>query len=206
MKALERIRKRVDERTGGGSGWLVWTAAAVGGYLIVRQLRRAEALTAPIEVTKSVTIERPAKEVYGFWRDLENLPRVMDHLASVEERSDGQSTWTTKGPAGSQVRWDAQITLDRPNEAIGWRSLEGASIPNEGSVRFEARGEGRTEVRVHFMYHPPAGQVGATFARLFGPSPTQQVGNGLRRLKQELETGSVITSAYAHPSGRDATT
>jgi uncharacterized membrane protein len=204
MGSLERALKPRDGR--GGAGWLVWTAAAVGGYLLVRWVVRADALSEAIGVTKSVTIERPAEEVYRFWRNLENLPRVMDHLESVEERSDGQSTWTTKGPAGSQIRWDAQITLDRPNEAIGWRSLEGATIPNEGSVRFTGKDDGRrTEVRVHLLYHPPVGQAGAAFAKLFGPSPETQVGNGLRRLKQELETGSVLTSAYAHPSGRDAT-
>ncbi len=205
MGSLDRARKRGPSRRRTGS-LLAWTAAAVGGYLLVRRLARMEALSDAIEVIKSVTIERPAEEVYRFWRDLENLPRVMDHLASVEEHADGQSTWTTRGPAGSTIAWDAQITLDRPNQAIGWRSLEGATIPNEGSVRFTERDDGRrTEVRVALLYHPPVGQVGAAFAKLLGPSPAQQVGNGLRRLKQELEIGSVITSAYAHPSARDAT-
>jgi protease I len=42
----------------------------------------------------TVTVRRPPEEVYGFWRDLENLPSFMDHLQSVIAGADGRSHWS----------------------------------------------------------------------------------------------------------------
>lgn len=36
------------------------------------------------KVEESVTILRPREELYRFWRELSNLPRIMSHLQSVE--------------------------------------------------------------------------------------------------------------------------
>jgi uncharacterized membrane protein len=36
-----------------------------------------------IRVEQTVRIGRPAEELFRFWRNLENLPRFMDHLESV---------------------------------------------------------------------------------------------------------------------------
>jgi uncharacterized membrane protein len=208
---VEEAPLRHDEldrdRDGGGSRLLTLTLAAVGGYVLYK--RFAQGTTGPgkgaIHVSKSVTIERPVGEIYRFWRNLENLPRVMGHLESVRELPDGRSHWTAKGPAGSKVEWDAEVLVDRENEIISWRSVKDATVPNEGTVRFKSLDDGRrTEVKVSFTYHPPGGKVGAAIARLFGEEPSQQVGDDLRRLKQELETGSVMTSAYASPSARKA--
>jgi uncharacterized membrane protein len=144
---------------------------------------------------RSITINRPPEELYNFWRNLENLPRFMYHLESVQSIGDRLSHWVTKGPAGKRVEWDAEITEDRPNELLAWRSLEGAQVYNAGSVRFEPRPGGRgTILRVDMEYRPPAGVVGAAFAMLFSSAPEQQVYDDLRRLKQVIETGEVLRS------------
>jgi uncharacterized membrane protein len=198
-----RQRRRSSDHGFLASGWgrgLTIAAAGVGGYVLYKRLAGGSA--EPIEVRKSITIERPVGEVYRFWRDLENLPRVMDHLESVHELSDGRSRWTAKGPAKAPVTWEAQTTLDRENEIIAWRSVDDALVPNHGSVRFRSLGEDRTEIRVALSYQPPGGKVGAAFAKLFGEEPSQQVADGLGRLKQELETGDAMGDGYAQPSGR----
>ena len=43
-------------------------------------------------------------------------------------------------------------------------------------------------------YNPPAGLVGAAVAKLFGEEPALQIEEDLRRLKQIMETGEVITT------------
>lgn len=151
-------------------------------------------LVLPIHVVKTITIGRPPSEVYAFWRNLENLPRFMAHLKSVTVEN-GSSTWRAKGPAGTTVEWQAEVVMDRPDEAIGWRSLEGASVPNRGVVRFEPAPGGRgTQLRVELKYDPPGGALGAAIAKLFGEEPAQQIAGDLRRLKQVLETGEVLHS------------
>jgi hypothetical protein len=47
---------------------------------------------------------------------------------------------------------------------------------------------------VELSYDPPAGALGASFAKLFGREPSQQISADLRRLKQVLETGEVLHS------------
>jgi uncharacterized membrane protein len=112
----------------------------------------------------------------------------------------GRSHWVAKGPAGTSVEWDAEITEDRPGERIAWRSVEGADVENSGAVSFEAAPGGRgTIVRVELEYNPPGGFLGAGLARLFGEEPGQQVDADLRRFKQVMETGEVVVSEGTVP-------
>ena len=145
-----------------------------------------------IKVERSLVINRPADELYAFWRNFENLPRFMDHLESVTVLTPGRSRWTARAPAGSRVSWDAEIHNEIPDRLIAWRSLPGADVPNAGSVHFTpVRGGGRTEVRVVLSYEPPGGRLGAAVAKLFGREPDQQVDEDLRRFKQVMESGEV---------------
>lgn len=144
---------------------------------------------------KSVTVNRSAEDLYRFWRDFENFPHFMDHLQSVQVTGEGRSHWVANAPAGGTVEWAAEITDDRPNERIAWRSLEGADVNHEGSVRFERAPGGRgTIVKVDMQYSPPGGALGATIAKFFGEEPGQQVYDDLRRFKQVMETGEVVLS------------
>jgi uncharacterized membrane protein len=146
-------------------------------------------------VRKAITIDRSANELYGYWRQLSNLPTFMRHLEDVRELDGGRSHWVATAPMGMTVEWDAEITDDVPNERISWRAAENASVKHEGTVRFlRAPGDRGTEVHVELTYQPPAGPVGVAIAKLFGEEPTQQVSEDLRRFKQVMETGTVIHS------------
>ena len=155
-----------------------------------------------IKVERTVTVRRRPDELYRFWRDLENLPRFMRHLEAVTRTGEGRSHWVARAPLGGRVEWDARIVNERENELIAWQSLEGADVPNAGSVQFrELPGERGTEVRVVLEYRPPAGKAGAALARLFGEEPEQQVKEDLGRFKQLMEAGEVATTE-GQPSGR----
>jgi uncharacterized membrane protein len=125
----------------------------------------------------------------------------MEQLESVRVTGPQRSHWIAKAPAGSRVEWDAEIVADEPGKAIAWRSLPGADVDSEGSVRFEAAPGGRgTFVVVELRYRPPAGTAGALVAKLFGKDPARQVATDLRRLKNVIETGEVVSNEG--PSGR----
>jgi len=147
-----------------------------------------------IEVRRAITIWAPPEQVYGFWRNFENLPRFMQHLESVRRLDDRRSHWKAKAPAGTSVEWDAEMVEDRPNELISWRTLDDADIPNRGTVRFVPAREGGTEVLVELRYQSPAGRLGSLVAKLFGEEPDIRVGSDLRRLKQVLDLGEVVHS------------
>lgn len=148
-----------------------------------------------VHVKKSITVNRSAEELYQFWHNFENLPRFMSHLEAVQVMDGQRSHWKAKAPAGMTVEWDAEIVDDRSNESISWRSLEGADVPNTGSVRFARATGGRgTMVTVELQYAPPGGVIGSAIAWLFGEEPEQQISDDLRAFKQVIETGEVVRS------------
>jgi uncharacterized membrane protein len=148
-----------------------------------------------IRVDEEVRVARPAADLYRFWRNLENLPRFMDHLHCVETRGNGTSYWVAKGPVGMHVGWTAEIVNDIENQVIGWRSLPGSQVDMGGSVRFEDTCDGRTAVRVSLQYNPPAGGVGARVARLLGGDPQQMIREDLERFRELMENGTVSVAA-----------
>jgi len=157
-----------------------------------------------VNVDESVTIGRRHDELYQFWRELENLPRFMEHLVSVRSLDDRRSHWIAKAPAGRTVEWDAEIITDEPNEVIGWRTLDGADVISAGSVRFKPTGkDDESMVHVRLQYEPPAGKFGAAIAWMFGNEPSQSIREDLRRFKALMETGEIPTTA-GQPRGKQS--
>jgi uncharacterized membrane protein len=177
------------------------TAAVLGvAALDVRGVQRLArvpdgAKRGTIHVRKSITVNRSPEDVYRFWRQLDSLPQFMRHLESVQVTGERQSRWRARGPAGTTLEWDAEITDDRPNEVIAWRALEHADVDNSGSVHFQPAPGGRgTEVTVELRYAPPGGKASAALAKLFRKEPGQEVHDDLRAFKQVMETGEVLRS------------
>jgi len=157
-----------------------------------------------IRVEYALTVNRSREDLYRFWRNFENLPRVMQYLDAVHVISPTRSHWVAKAPAGTKVEWDAEIINDIPNERIGWRSLEGADVPNAGSVMFEPGPNGTgTLVRVNLRYDPPGGPIGALVAKLFGTEPEQTVAEDLKRFKSMMEMNEWEGSRQEPVGGRE---
>ncbi|HEY0946884.1 MAG TPA: SRPBCC family protein [Opitutaceae bacterium] len=149
-----------------------------------------------VKVVCAVTVRKPTPELYSFWRDVSNLPRILRDPVTITPRPDGGSHWSVSAPPGDRrVEWEAVIINDEPDRLIAWRSREGADVPNAGSVRFEAApGDEGTEVTVSLEYDPPGGKVGALLAKLSGKEPAQQVAAALRRFKALMEAGEIPTT------------
>jgi uncharacterized membrane protein len=190
-----------------------WLLAALGGMLVERgatghcrvyeamnintagtgdDTRRALGGSAGVIVEESVTINRPVAELYRFWRNLENLPKFMRHLESVERMTDTLSRWKAKGPAGTTVEWTAEIINEVADKVIGWRSIEGSDVVSAGSVNFEELAPSQTLLRVRLQYSPPGGKVGAVLARLMGRDAATEIREDLQRFKQQVETGERV--------------
>ncbi len=153
-------------------------------------------------VEHSVTVQKPIVDVYQYWRDFENLPRLMTHLIDVDTTTDNQSHWVARGPLGIRVEWDAKIIADKSNKLISWQSLDGADVDTAGSVHFTELPFNRgTEVRVELKYDPPAGKLGTAVAWLFGKSPDAQIRADMRRFKQIMEAGEIPTTE-GQPHGK----
>lgn len=151
-----------------------------------------------MEAKSAVTILASPDAIYGRWHDVTRLPEFMDHLEAVVRVDVRRSHWTARGPAGTTVEWDAEITEEVSGERIAWRSIEGSSLENSGVVEIvPAPGDRGTEVHVSVQYAPPGGRVGSVVVKLLGEDPTEQVADDLRRFKQLVETGEIARSEGA---------
>lgn len=177
--------------------------AGLGGALVARGVsghcpvnaqisRNTASGPAPVEIVESVSVRAPREEVYAFWRTLENLPRFMEHLRSVEATSKTHSRWTAKGPGPlPDVSWEAEIVDDVENERIVWQSLPGADVDNAGHVRFVDGPDRLTEVHARIAYRPPAGAVGAAVAKWLDPVLGTAVRRDIQRFRSLIEAGEV---------------
>jgi uncharacterized membrane protein len=204
-------------RRGGFSGLVI---AAIGGSLAYRgftghcEMYRSLGISTNqpegqlgvpaqygVKYEKNFIINRPATELYNYWRDLNNLPRIMRHLKCVTQLGE-YSHWVAEGPLGMQVEWDAEIMNEEPGRLIAWQSLPGGQVDTAGSVHFdELSPERGTQVRVSLKYNPPGGKVGAGIASLLGSSVEQEIEEDMRRFKQVMEAGEIATTR-GQPSAR----
>jgi uncharacterized membrane protein len=170
------------------------------------EINRSDVGKQGIQVERAVTINKPRDELFRIWRNFENLGRFMQHLkyVRVDEASGGKrSHWVAKAPLGREIEWDSQITEERENEYLAWETLPDSVVQSSGNVRFtDAPGRRGTVVHVSMQYQPPAGSLGAAFAKLFGEEPSLQVRDDLRRFKQIMETGEIAT-IEGQTSGRN---
>ena len=172
---------------------LVYRAFGMDTSKAFGKLAKAAATGERFTVEKSITLSAPASEAFRFWRNFENLPRVMRHLKSVRAIDERRSHWVAAAPAGLDIEWDAEITDESQDRKIAWRSLENAEIENKGVVLFEPVQDGNaTELRVYLEYAPPAGKAGKAFAKLFGKDPAKMVDEDLRRFKSLIESGEHV--------------
>lgn len=137
-------------------------------------------------VEKSIRVAAPVDEVYRFWRDFENFPRFMENVEQVQVLGDGKlSHWKLKGPMGATVEYDAEMTQDEPNKAIGWNS-QGGSLESTGAVTFTPTGD-NTQVHVVMQwYDPPAGPLGEAASHIL-QNPYRMLEEDLQRLKDLVE-------------------
>jgi uncharacterized membrane protein len=162
--------------------------------------RAAQADDGRIHVRDAVRVEMTVAEVFAFWSRLENLPTFMANIEieSVTDLGDGRSHWVARSPGGAATEWTAELVHRVENELLAWRSLPGAQVATDGSVRFEpVRGGRSTQVTVNLHYRPPAGRVGALVATLMGTNPDRTIREDLRRLKQVLEAGEIACAVDA---------
>lgn len=143
-----------------------------------------------VEIQKTIHVDAPIGEVFDFWASFENFPRFMENVLEVRDTGNGRSHWVVRGPAGTRLEWNAEITRFEPNQVIAWKTDRESAVDNAGIVRFEPSETGSgTRVSVRFSYNPPGGAVGHGVAALLGRDPKRTMDEDLVRFKSLLEQG-----------------
>jgi uncharacterized membrane protein len=137
---------------------------------------------------RTVKINAPISDLYDFWCNPENYPRVFSHISSIERMGENLYRWTITGPAGIPIHWDGMIIRTVPNTLVEWKSLPGSTVGNFGVARFDANYDASTRIDIRMFYRPPAGIMGRFLAELLGANPKQVLDQDLARLKRIFES------------------
>lgn len=162
----------------------------VGIGLIARGLSASG--TPAVDIHKTVLIGAPIEDVFGYWAEFENFPRFMANVLEVERTDRNCWHWVVRGPAGTHLEWDAELSVFEPERVLAWKSLPGAALCNSGSVHFTPTGEDTTRIDVQVSLHPPAGAFGSLghgLAALLGRDPSTEMDEDLARFKSLMEEG-----------------
>ena len=118
----------------------------------------------------------------------------MKDLKKVKILSPKKSHWSVELKSGLKAEWDAEITAERTNEMISWKSLEGSQIETSGTIFFSPAPAGLgTVVSLTLDYKIPGGKATEVLTKLVGEDPDSLAFTNLRRLKAFLEVGEIAT-------------
>lgn len=181
------------EANRGGVSFSTANVVAITVLDIWCALKLGRSAVKPEHIVKTITVGKPAHELYEFWRDPWRLAQIMDHVATVTPAGNRTTHWTLKNPAGPEVSWDAEFVEEKPGEMLRWRSGPDGAVESDGVVRFApAPGDRGTEVTLNFRIQPggAAGNVAANFLNVI---PETLALHALRRFKALAETGEIPT-------------
>lgn len=126
-----------------------------------------------IRLEKSIQIGRPQSEVFRAWAGMDRLPRWSSCVEEI--RSQGERSHWKVNVDGRRLEWDSAIEQFIPDQAIGWKSLNGPK--HTGRITFSPIGND-TLVQVTMNYAPPT--------RLLVPFSRNAAGHLERYIEQAL--------------------
>jgi len=107
-----------------------------------------------LEHTAQIEVDAPIDLVWNLWSDLEQMPKWMKWIDSVQvlEDSPELSRWRLS-TGGFEFSWLSRILKLIQHQIIQWESVDG--LPNRGAIRFYDRGSAGSIVKLSVAYAIP---------------------------------------------------
>lgn len=102
-------------------------------------------------IEQSIDVEVPVRTAYDQWTQFEEFPRFMEGVDRIEQVTPTWTRWETS-IAGVHREFDAEITEQRPDERVAWRSV--AEPRQAGVVTFHRIDPATTRVMVQMEFDP----------------------------------------------------
>lgn len=156
-------------------------------------------------VERSITVGEPADVLADYWRDPDQVSRIVGDFADVFETTGtggDRHRWRVQAPFGRTIEWETTVVEDEANNQLRWESTEDALVPHECAITFrEADNDRGTILDLEIQYEPPGGSLGNAAMDQLGFAPDVLAGTALRRFKSLAETGEIPTTE-GNPSAR----
>lgn len=133
------------------------------------------------EVTEHVDVDVDVRTAYNQWTQFEEFPRFMEGVERVEQLDDQRLHWEVD-IAGIDREFDAEITEQKPDQRIAWKSVTG--VRQAGVVTFHPLNDNQTRVTLQMELEPEgaAEQIGDKLGAV-----STRVKGDMRRFKEFIE-------------------
>ena len=102
-------------------------------------------------VQQAVDVAAPVEVVYNQFTQFEEWTKFMHRVESASQEDEGHVTFKTKQWAVHR-QWEAEITDQRPDERIAWKSTTGER--HAGVVTFHRISDDTTRIMLQLDYEP----------------------------------------------------
>jgi uncharacterized membrane protein len=139
-------------------------------------------------IEESIEVNVPVTTAYNQWTQFEEFPSFMKGVDEVRQLDDTRLHWVVSH-GGQTHEWDAEITEQRPDERVAWKSIGGKG--NAGAVTFHRIDEKTTRLMVQIDWETEGmmDQLGSA------------LGSDDRRVKSDLERFKEMIEARGEESG-----
>jgi hypothetical protein len=157
---MGKIAGKAVEKVSGGGG---------GGREKTRRLpiQRWTDIAAPIDV------------VYDKWTNFEEFPKYMHRVLTVEQKEENKISWTEKIWFSTR-QWEGEITEQKKNDRIAWKTTQGTS--HIGVISFHELDTSLTRVMVDMDFRP-GGMI-------------EKMASGMRFVKRAVQADLARFKAY----------
>lgn len=108
-----------------------------------------------LEHTVHVDVDVPIELVWGLWSDLEEMPKWMKWIDSVQVLEDQPELSRWRLASGIwEFTWLSRTLQVIPHQILQWESVDG--LPNRGAIRFYDH-KGSSTVKMTIAYAVPGG-------------------------------------------------
>ena len=131
----------------------------------------------PIQRWTDVAV--PVEQAYEAWTKFDDFPKFMHRVLDVDPRGGDRVSWREKIWFSTR-EWEGQITEQRKNELIAWKTTKGVS--HQGVVTFHRLDDRLTRVMVDMEFEP-SGML-------------EKMASGLRFVKRAVQADLARFKAY----------
>jgi len=141
-------------------------------------------------IEQSIEVAVPVRTAYNQWTQFEEFPSFMDGVTDVRQLDDTHLHWVVEHK-GRRHEFDAEVTEQRPDERVAWRTVDGKS--HAGVVTFQRLDDMHSKVMVQIDWEPDGmlEELGAALG-----SDSRRVKDDLQRFKELIESRGTESGAW----------
>lgn len=137
-------------------------------------------------VVATTVIERPAIDLYRFWREPANLPEMIPQLESVVELDRARSLWIGRTRTGRRTERICTLAHDTPGRIVAWEA-QGQSLIGSRRMVFTPLAERTTRVVLTAVHAPSSATLTDFVTSLQRSAPVLRSCRTLNRFRELME-------------------